>query len=164
MEGHLHCEIGQSLGCALKPFIPLLAASVSALVLASTAQSNPTATPLIVGNFSGGVVFYTNDGSIRETQFARLSVKTVTPTRTVVSVQWNFSVVPWNVAPVCVHHLSSMRVIRKGVEFAYRVSSMTGQCIPKAKSYRIFALDRRRVTIQLTYGDGLTAAGLLFRK
>ena len=52
----------------------------------------------------------------------------------------------------------------KNVELAFRVASMTGSCIGGAKSYRITWLDRKRVVIELTYADGLTASGLLGRR
>jgi hypothetical protein len=138
----------------------LLAATAASLVLVVSAQSDPVAAPPTVGNFAGGAVFYSVDGAISQTQFARLSVKTA-PSAS--SVQWNFTAVPSNTAPVCTHHLGLTKVIRRNVELAFRVSSMTGTCIPNAKSYRISWLDRKRAIIELTYSDGLTASGLLRR-
>jgi len=141
-----------------------VAASVASLVLVVAAQSDPAAAPPFVGNFAGGAVFYTVDGSISQTQFARLSLRTATASGTVASVQWNFTAVPSNTAPVCTHQLGLTKVVRKNVELAFRVSSMTGTCIPNAKSYRISWLDRKRAIIELTYSDGLTASGLLRRR
>ena len=34
-----------------------------------------------------------------------------------------------------------------------------GKLHPNARSYRISSLDRGRVVVELTYGDGLTASG-----
>ncbi len=142
----------------------LAVAAATSLVVVVAAASGPVVASPIVGNFAGGAVFYRADGTISQTQFARLSVKSATLGKGAGSVQWNFSWVAPNAAPVCTHHLDSTKVIRKGVELAYRVASMTGSCIPDARSYRISWLDRKRAVIELTYGDGSTASGLLRRR
>ena len=148
----------------LELFIPLLAASALLATPAGTAQSGRVASSPLVGNFSGGMVFYRTDGAFRETQYARLTLKALVPGATGSSVQWTFSVAPWNAAPVCTHQLIATKALRTNVELAFQVASMTGSCIPNASSYRISSVDRRRVAVQLSYSDGLTASGLLFRK
>jgi len=89
-------------------FVSLLAASAVSLVLVVGAQSDPAAVPPIAGKFAGGAVFY-KDGSISQTQSARLSVPAALDKA---SVQWNFTAVAPDAAPVCTHHLERTRVVR----------------------------------------------------
>jgi hypothetical protein len=149
----------------LKLLTSLIAALALVPTLAGAARSDPAAAPPIVGEFAGAMAFSRTDGAFHGAQFARLTVKEVAPGATGSTVQWTFYVVPWSTpSPVCVHHLTATRTLRKNVEYGFRVASMTGSCIPKARSYRISSVDRRRVAVELFYGDGLEATGLLYRR
>lgn len=129
-----------------------------------TTPTPPVAGMPIIGDFAGAVVFRYSDGSILAPEFARLSVKSVDPINTVASVKWNLDTVPWSAAAGCVHHLGGATVIRKNASYAFVVASASGDCIPDAQSYRIISLDSQSVKINLTYGDGTTASGLLHRR
>ena len=148
----------------LKLFTSLIAALALLPALAGAARSDPAAAPPIVGEFAGAMAFLRTDGAFQGTQFARLTVKEVAPGATGSTVQWTFYVVPWSSPSVCVHHLTATKTLRRNVEYGFRVASMTGSCIPKAQSYRISSVDRRRAAVELFYGDGLKATGLLFRR
>jgi hypothetical protein len=124
----------------------------------------PAAAARAVGEFTGPMVFRNPNGSIRETQYARLTVKTVARTANGASAKWTFVQVPWAATAVCVHNLTLTSEVRPGVVYAYRVPSTTGSCIPRAESYRMSSLDDRRVVVHLKYGDGLTASGTLARR
>lgn len=115
----------------------------------------PAAARTIVGDFAGPMVFRTAGGSIWQTQYARVSVKSATA-----SVRWTYGSVPWNAPAVCTHNLVR---ISGGADLAFRVSSTTGSCIPNAKSYRI-ALKGGRAAVHLAYSSGITASGALPRK
>jgi hypothetical protein len=149
----------------VKLFTSLITALVLLPALAGAARSDPAAAPPIVGEFAGAMAFLRIDGAFQGAQFARLTVKEVAPGATGSTVQWTFYVVPWNTpSPTCVHHLTATKTLRKNVEYGFRVASMTGSCIPRAQSYRISSVDRRRVAVELFYGGGLKATGLLFRR
>lgn len=148
----------------LKVFAFVLAALALAPTLTGAARSGPTAASPLAGEFAGGMVFYRTDGAFRETQYARLTVKSLHLGATGSAVRWSFSVVPMSSAAVCVHNLVTAKILRPNVEYAFKVDSMTGSCIPNAESYRISSVDRRRIAVQLFYSDGLTASGLLFRR
>lgn len=148
----------------LKLFTSLIAALALLPALAGAARSDPAAAPPIVGEFAGAMAFLRTDGAFQGAQFARLTVKEVAPGATGSTVQWTFYVVPWSSQSVCVHHLTANKTLRRNVEYGFRVASMTGSCIPKAQSYRISSVDRRRAAVELFYGDGLKATGLLYRR
>jgi hypothetical protein len=113
-----------------------------------------------VGEYAGPMVFRFPDGSIQQTQYARLSVKTV-GTKRVASVKWTYVAVEWAAPALCTHNLEQASVNQQGVVL-FRVSSMTGSCIPSAKSYRI-SLKPARAATHLFYASGLTASGSLKR-
>jgi hypothetical protein len=93
-------------------------------------------------------------GSFYDTQHATLAVKSLKQ----VSVRYV------NAVNVCTHQLRLRKVVRSGVEFAFDVPSLSGNCIPNPQHYRLAWLDHRRVALQLTYPTGMTISGLLFRK
>ena len=107
----------------------------------------PAAARTIAGDFAGPMVFRTADGSIWQTQYARVSV-----TKSGASVRWTYGSVPWSAQATCTHVLNA----------SFRVTSTTGSCIPSAKSYRI-SLDHGRAATHLEYSSGITAAGRLPR-
>jgi hypothetical protein len=152
--------------------VGVLAVIAASLTLSAAAHSGQSVgkKPIAPGTFAGGAVFFrpatssAPGGSIWQTQYAQLVVKSVSPAETVAEVRWNFTVVPASTAPVCTHLLKQTKVLRKNLELAFDVTSTTGSCIANPKSYRISWLDRKRVVIELTYADGVTAAGLLRRK
>jgi hypothetical protein len=83
----------------------LVLASVLAFAVAAAAQAGPVTAP-IVGEFTGGVVFYRSNGSMREAQYARLVIKQRASGMSG-SVKWNLSTVPSGATPVCVHLIKS---------------------------------------------------------
>jgi hypothetical protein len=84
----------------------LVLASVLAFAVAAAGQAGPVTAP-IVGEFTGGVVFYRSNGSMREAQYARLVIKQRASGMSG-SVKWNLSTVPSGATPVCVHLIKSI--------------------------------------------------------
>ena len=111
-----------------------------------------------VGQYAGPMVFRFPNGSIQQTQYARLSVTNVTRTKRRASVRWTYSPVGWTAPATCTHNLEETSA--KGQAVTFRVSSMTGSCIPNAKGYGI-SLNQDRAVAHLVYENGLTAAGSL---
>lgn len=114
-----------------------------------------------VGDYAGPMVFRAADGSKWQTQYARLSVKTVGAKR-VASVRWTYTPVGWSAPAVCTHNLEETGV-NKQAAVLFRVSSMTGSCIPNAERY-IISLKQDRAVSHLFYGSGITAAGSLRKR
>jgi hypothetical protein len=124
-----------------------------------SAKKPAAAARTIVGEFAGPMVFRSAAGSIWQTQYARVAVKTASATKSEASVRWTYGSVAWSAQATCTHFLEQSPATQR----SFRVTSTTGSCIPDAKSYRI-SLDHGRAEIHLEYASGITASGRLPRR